>query len=48
MMIKAEMSFCNRVGGVKVFDKMELFSGLFADFFGAEVLRLLSAAVCTL
>ena len=29
-MIKAEMSICNRVGGFKVFDKMELFSVLFA------------------
>jgi hypothetical protein len=47
-MIKSEMSFCNRVGGVKVFDKMELFSVLFADSFTAEVLCLLSAAVCTL
>jgi len=47
-MIKAEMSFHNRVGGVKVFDKMELFSVLFADSFTADVLCLLSATVCTL
>jgi len=47
-MIKAERSFCNRVGGFKVFDKMELFSVLFADSFRAGVLCIHSAAVCTL
>jgi hypothetical protein len=47
-MIKAEMSFCNRVGGFEVFDKMELFIVLFADSFRAGVFCLLSAAVCTL
>lgn len=46
-LIKAEMNFCNRVGGFKVFDKMELFIVLFADSFRAGVLCLLSAAVCT-
>ena len=46
--IKAEMSLCNRVGGFKVFVKMELCSVLFADSLRAGVLCLLSAAVCTL